>query len=430
LFPFNFWKKKKIKANYRMRPYLSKEIAMKHPNKRARRAYIPVFLAGLVLCAPVLGAQESILLSYQRNFVRANLATKAGILRDAATDERASDFIGPLYEYALNFCLQQSDFLRDDPDMITLAVLASAGVKNAGYKPSVDTLWKLFQSYRDSLIRVEILRSLGVLGKDNAQVIENLNQFLANQNNVFRSGMSPDYPTLSACIDALSSLGDGSSFPVLFSTMIAAYPESIRIGAQAALGSLSGDYRSFLIMVIQRNPPAEKLTAFNAARENSRFGPADMGEIAETSLRVSLDLFPSNPDGEAAIHTLRFSSARLLGSLRWTKAVDALIKHFYRVQTDYNNGRAAKAQFIEAVSCLGAMDSDQAAQTLALQLGLFNSQMERTGEYDADILISVIDALGELGDKIAFDYLLYIGYLGYPEEVQSSARDALNRLKW
>jgi hypothetical protein len=314
--------------------------------------------------------------------------------------------------------------------MIAMAVLASEGVKNSGYKPSVDTLWKLFQSYRDSLIRVEILRSLGVLGKGNLQVVENLNQFLANQNNIFRSGMAPDYPALSACINARSALGDGSSFPVLFSTVIAGYPEAIRNEAQAAMGSLSGDYKSFLVMVIQRNPPAEKLIAFNAARENSRFSSSDMGEIAETSLRVSLDLFPSNPEGEAAIQTLRFSSVRLLGSLRWTKAVDALVKHFYRVQTDYNNGRASKAQFLESVSCLGAMDSDEAAQTLALQLGLFNSQMERTGEYDADILSAVINALGELGDKIAFDYLLYIGYLDYPEAVQAAARAALNRLAW
>jgi hypothetical protein len=242
--------------------------------------------------------------------------------------------------------------------------------------------------------------------------------------------MAPDYPTLSACISALAALGDGSSFPVLFSTMIAAYPESIRSGAQAAMGALSGDYRNFLILVIQRNPPAEKLIAFNAARENSRFSSADLGEIAEISLRVSLDLFPSNPEGEEAIHTLRFSSVGLLGSLRWTKAGDLLIKHFYRVQTDYNNGRAAKSQLLEAVSSLGAIDSAEAAQTLALQLGLLNSQMERSGEYDADILIGVINALGELADKIAFDYLLYIGYLAYPEEVQSAARSALNRLSW
>jgi hypothetical protein len=110
--------------------------------------------------------------------------------------------------------------------------------------------------------------------------------------------------------------------------------------------------------------------------------------------------------------------------------VDALIKHFYRVQTDYNNGAAAREQLLEAVACLGAMNSGEAAQTLALQLGLFNSQMERTGEYDAGILLGVINALGELGDKIAFDYLLYIGYLDYPEEVQAAARSALNRLSW
>jgi hypothetical protein len=76
------------------------------------------------------------------------------------------------------------------------------------------------------------------------------------------------------------------------------------------------------------------------------------------------------------------------------------------------------------------MGTSEAAQALSLQLGLINSTMERTREFDEELLISVIEALGNIGDKVAFDYLLYIGYLPYPDSVQTAARDAMNRLKW
>ncbi|MDL2228747.1 hypothetical protein LJC14_00680 [Treponema sp. OttesenSCG-928-L16] len=399
----------------------------KHGFIAAVRIYV---LLAILLPALPAEAQEPILISYKRNFVRANLATKSGILRDAATDERASEFIGPLYEFALNFALQNADILKDDPDMIALTVLASRGLGEIGYRQSVDTLWTVFMTYRDSVTRVEVLKTLAVVGKGNALVAENLNQFLANQNNLYRSGMVPDYPTLSACISTLSALGDGSSFPILFSSMIAGYPGSITQEAADALGSIEGDYKQYLIDVMRKNPPAEKLAAFRAGVRNEKFSEADLGDLAETALEISLELFPANAEGEAAVRDLRYSAVNTLGDLKWTKATPLVIKHFYRVQGDYGNGNAAKDQFLNAIVCLGAMGSSEAAQVLALQLGLLNSQMERTGEFDDAVILAVINALGNLGDKIAFDYLLYIGYLPYPEPIQLAAREALNRLKW
>jgi hypothetical protein len=76
------------------------------------------------------------------------------------------------------------------------------------------------------------------------------------------------------------------------------------------------------------------------------------------------------------------------------------------------------------------MGTSEAAQALALQLGLINSQMEKDKTFDQDILMAVISALGNIGDKVAFDYLLYIGYLPYPDDIQKAAREAMNRLKW
>ena len=46
------------------------------------------------------------------------------------------------------------------------------------------------------------------------------------------------------------------------------------------------------------------------------------------------------------------------------------------------------------------------------------------------VVLSVIKALGGLGDKAAFDYLLYATYLDYPSDVTDAARLALAKLKW
>ena len=76
------------------------------------------------------------------------------------------------------------------------------------------------------------------------------------------------------------------------------------------------------------------------------------------------------------------------------------------------------------------MGSTEAAQALALYLQLINAQTEQGSPYDEDILLASIIALGELGDKAAFDYLLQIGYLQYTEAVKRAAKDALLKLRW
>jgi hypothetical protein len=85
---------------------------------------------------------------------------------------------------------------------------------------------------------------------------------------------------------------------------------------------------------------------------------------------------------------------------------------------------------MEAINCLGAMGNSESAQVLALQMGFINSQVEGGAEFDEDLIVALVQALGEIGDKIAFDHLLYIGYLDYPERIHAAAKDSLNRLKW
>jgi hypothetical protein len=212
--------------------------------------------------------------------------------------------------------------------------------------------------------------------------------------------------------------------------MTAGYPESVIQGAITALESIQGNYKQYLIDVIRKNSPAEKFAAFRIGANNSAFSEAERGDLAQTALEVTLDLFPGNAESGAAVSSLRYAAIQSLKELKWTRASSLVIRHFYRVQTDYASGAAPRERLLEAIACLGAMGNSESAQVLALQLGYFNSQKERNGESDEVVVLALVQALGELGDKVAFDYLLYISYLKYPERIQAAAREALNRLKW
>jgi hypothetical protein len=392
-----------------------------------------LFMAGILLLAALgqrLAAQEPILNSYERNFMRVALSAKAGILRDAATDSRAPEFIGQLYDFALNFAFQNAELLRDDSDMISIAALAARGAGAAVYMPSLEILWKVFGVYRDSQTRTSVLGAIAVLGKGNIQTIEHLNQFLANQNSLYRSGVNPDAATLSACIAALAALGHSSSFPVLFTAMIAGYPGDIRQETEKALDRIEGDYHQYLTGVIRNNPLAEKLAAFQLGLASERLTQTERGSLAETALEAGLKVAPGTQESEPIAAGLRSQAIQVLTAVKWSRAAPLGVKYFYRIQTEYQDGKVPGERLLEAVECLGAMGGSEAAQTLALQLGYLNSQTERTGEIDEPLTLAVVNALGEIGDKIAFDYLLYVGYLSYPESIQAAAREALSRLQW
>jgi HEAT repeat protein len=398
--------------------------------KKARPPIPPALILGLFLLGGLASAQEPVLLSYERNFLRANLAAKEDVLRDAATDESAAGFIGSLYEYALIFSLQNAEILRDDPEMLSLTVFAARGMGAIGYREGLDMLRMIFAAYQDPVVRAAVLESLAALGKGNAAVAEDLNRYLEAQNLDYRSGTVPDYPVLSACIAALGRLGDPGSFPALFGALCAGYPEAVSREAADALDAIEGDYQGFLLGIIAQNPIPEKRIAFNAGARNRTLTDAQRGELAEKALEAVLDLMPENEEDVVEAAELRYAAALVLRDLKWTRAAEPLINHFYQVQQDYGTGAASRDRFLEAISCLGAMSSSEAAQVLALQLGYFNSQMERTGEYDEAVSLAVVRALGDIGDKAAFDYLLYMSYLAYPEPVKVAARDALNRLRW
>ncbi|MCL2722186.1 MAG: hypothetical protein FWD47_12730 [Treponema sp.] len=291
---------------------------------------------------------------------------------------------------------------------------------------SAEDLWRIFLENPDSEISADILITLGLIGKGDRSVIENLNNYLLGKNILVKSGAAVHYSIVSACITALMELGDSSSYHALFSAYCAGYPEVIANEAYGALEAIPGNLFQFFLSILWNNPPDEKYAAFRAGINSERLNLSERGQLAEVALEQSLLSAEENFD----ITSMRYNSVLTLTDLKWTRANPLAIRHYYRVQSDFLQNAVLRNRYIEAINCLGAVGNSQAALVLGLQLGLLNSRINLTGNFDGDIVLAVIRALGSIGDNAAFDNLLYVSDLPYPEYIQAAAREAINRLRW
>ncbi|MDE6774155.1 MAG: hypothetical protein K2J14_05960, partial [Treponemataceae bacterium] len=80
--------------------------------------------------------------------------------------------------------------------------------------------------------------------------------------------------------------------------------------------------------------------------------------------------------------------------------------------------------------CMSQLASPDTAQALSAYLADLNRHAESNDMPAKPVVLAVISALGALGDKAAFDNLLYVTYLPYPQDVIAAARSALAKLKW
>jgi len=337
-----------------------------------------------------------------------------------------NEYIGEFYEYAMKYVLDNYARLGEPRLINNIINISLNGLVKESRSGSLDILWKLFSEYPDDRTGSEILVAMGILGRGNSVITRNINNYLMEKNEAFRSGKSVDYSMISACIAAIMELGDSSSYPVLFASICAGYPEIITSEAYGALELIHGNLYQFLSGVIENNPPEEKFAAFKTGINSERLRLWERGQLAELALEKTLAQEDDNIDMTA----MRYASVLALTGFRWTRANALALRNYFRVQTDFINDAVPKERLIEAIDCLGAVGDSQAAFILGLQLGLINANMQSEGYYDEEITLAIVRALGLIGDNAAFNQLMSVRNLSYPDNIIAAAGEAIERLKW
>jgi hypothetical protein len=386
-----------------------------------------------VLFAFALAAQaqdtKKILETFRRNFAIASLDVKIQILQDASSGKNAPD-MGPLFHQAVDFVVDNASLIPSDPRFLQLAAIAADQTGAVGYLPARFSVWKLFSIAADAETLAKAAGALGVIGAGDREIIADLNRWIDTQNTLFASGKTTDALVIAAGLQALGKLGDPSSFPFVFSAMNLGYSDQVASVAKEALLSIKGDFRDMILDVIKGRPLGEKKLALQTGIESDKLSDDQKAEVAAYSLDVSLHSVATDTTGKSILRDIRFIAARALGERKWSKATPLAIEHLDMSIGEFDKGLVDINRLLDAIGSLGAMNTHDAAARLTQYLVLVNSYTEKNKGFDERIVMAIVTNLGALGDKVAFDDLMYTQYLSYSPSVKKAARSALDKLKW
>jgi hypothetical protein len=394
----------------------------------------PVAVLAALLCLPIAaaGAQDAkrVLESFKRNFAIGSLDVKIQILQDAASSTAARE-MGPLYQQAVDFVLDNVTLIPTDPRFRQLAGLAAEQAAAIGFPDARFSLWRLFQADTDTALRVRIAGALGLTSSGDPDIVQGLGRFLDAQNSIYSTGKAPDMQVVDAVVQALGRLGDPASFPILFTAMNRDYSDQITRDARAALLSVKGDMKDMIVGVLRSSPIIEKQAALTMAMESQKLTEEQKGQAAEYALDVALHTGAADTSQKEALRAMRFAAARALRERRWATASALLIEHLDMTIMEVDRGLSDKRFLLEAVAALGAAGTHEAAMRLTQYLVLLNSYTERGRGFDEQVVLTLLDNLGILGDQVAFNDLMYTQSLAnYSAAVKKAARGAVDRIKW
>ncbi|HVP20118.1 MAG TPA: hypothetical protein VMU36_14115, partial [Spirochaetia bacterium] len=219
-------------------------------------------------------------------------------------------------------------------------------------------------------------------------------------------------------------------FPILFASMNLGYSDKITALAKNALLSLKGDLQAMVTGVIRDRPLAEKRLALRMALETDKLGSDQKAQVAQFALDVSLHTSASDVAAKRGYQEMRFEAARALADRKWAPAAPLLIEHLDTTIGEFDKGLVDTNHLLDAIGEVGATGTHDAAVRLTQYLVLINSYTEKGKAYDEKVVTTILANLGNLGDKVAFDDLMYTQYLNYPATVKKAARAALDNLKW
>jgi hypothetical protein len=388
---------------------------------------VPTVLLVVLLGLPLAAQEENGLLTpYRKSFARGSLSTKIQVLQDASNEDLQG--MRPLYLQALRFYMDNISILENDATAIEMTKLSVTLIGKSGYTNAASPLWELFSAVDHTGIRVSVMNALGELLEPDHELVAKLERWLNEQNSSFRSGEEVDVQVLAEAVRTLGDIGSPSSFPVLFAAAHLGYPDRVSQASREALGSIEGDLTERVAAVIRQGFAGEKLSALEWALERDFFSKEQKGRIAHTALEAGL-ASSSNAAENKQLRELRYAAVRRLTELSWSEATPTVIEHFNRTVTEVERGIADEARLLEAISALGAMGTHEAAKRLTLYLEVLNSYVENGRSINERVALTVIRNLGRIGDRIAFDHVLYTRYLDYSRSVKEAAREVLQDLK-
>lgn len=364
-------------------------------------------------------------------FIKGNLADKTAAVREAKGAE--SEWIS---EKAVAFCLENKEALGNDRDLDGLAVAAVLSYSPETVKKQTDTqkqilidnFISLFTEFnKSSTVQIAVISKIVAL-KDCIPTFS----FTALLNSYLKTTeiKSADSGVFKACISALDSIGNEESFKILYAFLYdnsySAYKKEIEKTTIALIPNAMEE----VLKLINSSDMKKVVAIFELSQKNSQISKKNLCEIAENVLSESILLVENSSGTSSENINVQLIALNILSENNWTRASSTALSYFALSKKLYEKKNMNEEQFKTVITSLRNISPLDAVSPLISYLEELNGRTENGSAVASEIVLAVINTLGAIGDKAAFDSLLAVTYLNYEESVLTAAREALSGLRW
>lgn len=382
------------------------------------------FLLILIILIPMMifaNSQDEQIMILKKTFYRGNLQDKIQVISEAATME---ENLEEIFLSSMDFVVKYGDILKTDDSMIQLAKITVENLDKVDKSEVSQFFIDLFPLYDSEIIRNSILNSISKLQINDSKI----NILLKDYG--FSLLENPQEEPMELLVSTMEQIDDSSFFPVLFKYAASTnVPESVRKQSENVISGFVERYKTDMVSIIEKGSLSEKHLALKIVLNSEKNSDFLRAEIAEKALQVSI-IYIGDTNQKNELIDFQLSAIRELRRVSWTRSADLVVSFFNFARSEYENESLAEDDYIEIISCVEELATSKASSILSDYLAYFNSQTEQGISCSESVVLAVINALGNLGNKTAFDNLLYVGYLSYSEEIIEASRVALAGLKF
>ena len=364
-------------------------------------------------------------------FIKGNIADKTSAVREAGGAE--AEWIS---DQAVAFCLENKAALGNDRELDGLAVAAvlsySPEIVKKQSENQKQTLTENFISLftefnKSSTVQIAVISKIIAL-KDSlpsASFTALLNSYLKTTD-----VKTADSGVFKASISALESIGNSESFKLLYGYLNDNAYSNYKKEIEKTTIALIPNAMDEVIGLIKGSDMKKISSIFELVQKNSQISKKNLCEISENVLSESILLIDSSSGISEENLKLQLTALSILSENSWTRASASALTCFDLSKKQYEKKNMDEEGFKTVITSLRNIAPLDSVAPLISYLEELNDRTEKGSPVASEIVLAVINTLGAIGDKAAFDSLLAVTYLTYEESVLTAAREALSGLRW
>lgn len=364
-------------------------------------------------------------------FLKGNIIEKI----DAVKEANEEDSIW-LTNKAISFCVENIDELKNDRDLDVLATAAIYSISNNYVKYATESqkntlitqLIELFTKYEKSPnVQIAVLTKIVSL-----QSFLNTQDFTLLLNNYITSININvvDYGVFKSLLNTLEQIGNNNTFVILYSLLNNSHYEKYKSEIEKTTVALLPSAMNEVLSLIQQANLKQMNEIFTLLTKNSSFSTNSRCEISENMLSKSILIIENSSKVTAEYLTIPSAMLKILSENKWTRASSKALSYFQITKNLCYSGVMSETEFCDVIYSLSNISPIESVIPLITFLEELNGLLEEGTIVSQEIVLAVIKTLGAIGDKAAFDSLLAVTYLNYPEPILQASQEALSGLRW